>query len=154
VKTLPFDAALAGPSPSLRLRELADRLLKSCQRRPTDVQRWHDWKRGRRDLSVEMLQNAVAAGGKRVYARAVLLQLLSDFVEDGTDLPSLEEIQRDAIEADSRTNRVRQLALLDGQIDPAEKSELEVAITEECRVFDMYLERLRRSPDYLTLRVG
>ena len=129
----------------LRMRELTDRLLKSCKRKPVDVQRWVEWRRGRRDLSIEMLRNAVDAGGSRVYARAILLQLLSDFADDGTDTPPpLAECARLAIEADLASDRARQMALLDGKITPDEHQQLEVTHTHERSVIDLVLSALRR----------
>ena len=152
--TLPFGGFLADPPVPLRLRDLADRLLKSCRRKPIDVQRWHEWKRGKRDLSIEMIRNAIAAGGNRGHARAVLLQLLSDLSDAEDAVPAIEEILRLLVEIDGRGDRVRQLALLDGRIDAHEKRELEITLTEEVGVINLLLERLRRSPDYLTLRIG
>lgn len=142
--TCSLPAALDRPPESVRMFELADRLLKSCTRKPVDVQRWVEWKRGRRDLSIEMLRNAVAAGGRRAYARAVLLQLLSDFVDDDRDVPSLEDVQRMAVDADCASDRARELAALDGMTDD-ERKELEIALTHEHGVIDLFLERLRRT---------
>src|SRR5688572_26526644 len=145
MNTLAFPAPLESSTGSVRMRELSDRLLKSCTRKPIDVQRWHEWKRGRRDLSIEMLQNAVNAGGKKVYARAILLQVLADFADDGSETPpSLHECERLAIEADLASDRARQMALLDGTITPDEVRELEVTYSEEISVSEMLLSRLRR----------
>ena len=139
----------------LRLVELADRLLKSCKRKPVDVQRWVRWRAERCDLSIEMLQNAVRAGGSRAYARAILLQLLSDFADDGTDSPPpLDECQRLAIEADLASDRARQMALLDGRITPDEHREMEVTFTHEQSILGLFLARLRRSVRPVPQQVG
>jgi hypothetical protein len=153
MQTLSFPAVT--DSPAFSLRELADRLLKSCKRNPVDVNRWPEWKRGRRDLSFEMIDNCLAAGGKREYARAIYLQKAAELVDPiDVDIPPLPEGMCMATEADLASDRALRMAALDGEITPAEARAIEETHTKEVKVIDLFLERLRRSSKYLTTRIG
>lgn len=131
-------------SPTVTLRELADRLLKSCTRRPVDIDRWAAWRASRRDLSFEMVDNALLAGGNRQYARALYLQKAAELVEDDSDVPPVEECQRLVTEADLESDRALRLALLDGKITPVEQKEIEIRFTNEVGVLNQFIERFRR----------
>lgn len=153
METFSLASVVAAPSADVRLRELADRLLRSCTRKPVDIQRWVEWRRGRRVLSFDMLDNALAAGGKRVYARAIYLQKAADLIDVDTDVPPLPDIQHRAVEADCASDRAREMAAIDGMTDEERKT-LEVALTEESGVIDLFLERLRRSARTGEMRIG
>jgi hypothetical protein len=141
--------------PPFSLRENADRLLKSCKRKPVDVNRWPEWRAGRRDLSFEMIDNCLQAGGKREYARAIYLQKAAELIDPmNVDVPPMDECKRLAVETDIASDRARQMALLDGEITPDEAREIEATHTKEVKVIDLFLERLRRSSKYLTTRIG
>lgn len=152
-------ASLAFPSvmrsPTVSLREAADKLLKSCKRKPVDVGRWAKWRAGERDLSFEMIDNALLAGGKREYARALYLQKAAELIDPVDDsVPQMTECQRMAVEADVASDHARQMALLDGEITLEEARRIEATHTEEVKVIDLLLERLRRSRNYLSARIG
>lgn len=141
-------------SPAGTLRQLADRLLKSCIRKPVDIDRWAAWRAGRRPLCFDMIENALLAGGRREYARAIYLEKLSELVDDDSDVPPVEDCHRLVIEADVASDRARQLALLDGRLTDDECRHLDTVLMEEQSAMEKLRERLRRVRSSFTVRTG
>ena len=142
--TLSFVAPV--DSPTATLRDKADRFFRSCKRAPvgTDANRLKDWRRGRSPLSFDMIESGLRRGGNREYARAIYLQKAAELVTDDSDVPPVEVVARQITEADVASDRAIRLALLDGQITPEERCEIEVTHIRERSIIDCLLERLRR----------
>jgi hypothetical protein len=155
VQTLSFPARVE--SPPFSLRELLDRFLNSCTRKPigTDANRIKDWRAGKRDLSFDIIENGLLRGGKREHARAIYLQKAAELIDPiDVDIPPMDDCKRMVIEADAVSDRIRNLSLVDGTITSEEARKIEETHTRLVQAINSFVERIRRSSKYLTTRIG
>jgi hypothetical protein len=157
MSTLAFPDVGDSSTASVRFRELVERFLDSCKRKPigTDANRIKDWRASKRDLSFDIIDNGLLRGGRREYARAIYLQKAAELIDPiDVDVPPMDECKRMMIEADVVSDRVRNLALVDGQITSEEARTIEETHTDEVKFLNSFVERIRRSSTYRTTRFG